>query len=71
MTPQRWSRFHASQILLWVVMIPVVLVTGLKTSVPFLVFISILSLIYGEFGAWQAANSERRQDPTDTYGEPE
>jgi hypothetical protein len=50
-------------------MIPVVLLTSLKESVPFLVLISLLSLIYGEFGAWQAVMAERRVDDNDEYGE--
>lgn len=69
MTPHRWARFHATNIVIWVGMIPVAIITDLKTSVPFLVFISILSLIYGECGSWQAATAERRIDPTDKYGE--
>lgn len=50
-------------------MLPIALLTGLKNSVPFLVGISILALIYGEFGSWQAAQGERRADTTDSYGE--
>lgn len=68
MSPRFWSHFHLFNIILWSVMIPVVLLTGLKHSVPFLVFISLLALVYSEFGSWQASMSERRTDTTDSYG---
>lgn len=69
LTPKFWSHFHLVQIVLWVIMLPVSVLTGLRNSVPYLVAISILSLIYGEFGAWQAVMGERRADETDEYGE--
>lgn len=68
MSPRFWSHFHLMNIVAWAAMLPVALCTGLKTSVPFLVTISILSLVYGEFGAWQASMGERRADTTDSYG---
>jgi hypothetical protein len=52
-------------------MIPVALFSGLKTSVPFLVFVSIWALAVGELSSWQASRAERRMDPEDEYGEDE
>lgn len=67
--PRVMEAFHATQVILWSVMIPVALFTGLKDSVPFLVFVSILALVYSELSSWQASLSERRLDKTDTYGD--
>lgn len=52
-------------------MIPVALITDLKSSVPFLVAISLLALVFSELAAWQAAQGERRADPHDSYGQEE
>lgn len=68
MSPKFWSHFHLANIVVWTIMMPVVLLTDLKHSVPFLVFISLLALVYSEFGSWQASLSERRTDKTDKYG---
>lgn len=71
MTPKFWASFHLVNVVAWTVMVPVTLVTGLKHSVPFLVFISLLALVYSELASWQAARAERRIDPNDPYGEPD
>lgn len=68
-TPKRMAWVHFSLSALWLCMIPIALTTGLSASVPFLVTISLLALVFGELAAWQAAMGERRQDPTDPYGE--
>ncbi len=68
--PPKWMQlFHLSQIFLWIVMIPVVLYTGLKDSVPFLVVVSILALVFSELAAWQSSLAERRLDKQDKYGD--
>lgn len=69
LTPKFWSRVHAFSLVFWAVMIPIALLTALKTSVPFLVGISLWALVCGEFGSWQASMAERRIDTTDSYGE--
>jgi hypothetical protein len=69
--PKVMEVFHAVQVLAWTVMIPVALLTNLKTSVPFLVMISILALVFSELAAWQGTLSERRLDDNDTFGDPE
>lgn len=50
-------------------MIPVALTTSLKDSVPFLVTISLLALVFSELASWQASLTERRMDDSDEYGE--
>lgn len=57
------------QMALWIAVLPVALLTGLKGSVPFLVGISIWALVCSEFAAWQSSMGERRQDPKDEYGD--
>lgn len=69
MTPKVLAHVHLAMALFWLGMVPVVLVTELQHSVPFLVMISLLALVFAEISAWQAAMGERRQDPSDEYGE--
>lgn len=66
--PRVMQAFHLSQVGLWLVMVPVALATGLKDSVPFLVLVSILALVFSELAAWQSSLAERRLDTTDDYG---
>lgn len=67
-TPKGMALFHMIQVIAWTVMIPVALLTDLKNSVPFLVTISLLALVFSELAGWQAAMGERRMDDTDQYG---
>lgn len=67
-TPKFAAWFHGIQVFFWLAMIPVALMTSLKESVPFLVLISILALVFSEAAGWQAAMGERRQDQSDDYG---
>lgn len=68
LTPRFWSHAHLAMTIFWAAMVPVVLFTNLKTSVPFLVFVSVWALAIGEFSSWQASMAERRIDKTDEYG---
>jgi len=43
-------------------MVPITLVTGLKSSIPFLVGVSIYANIVGHWSSWQAARVEVKQD---------
>lgn len=56
--PRKLRRFHAVMTLLWLAMIPVSVFTGLKDSVPFLVFISLWALVGAHWAAWQATRAE-------------
>lgn len=55
--------------LIFVVMIPVALITGLKNSVPFLVFLSLWALVAahwsGALAAWAALRAEQINEGTD------
>ncbi len=69
--PRIMQAFHLVQVGLWVLMIPIALYTGLKDSVPFLVLVSILALVFSELAAWQSSLAERRLDSKDSYGDVE
>lgn len=68
MPPRIMEGFHLIQVGVWTAMIPVSIFTGLKRSVPFLVMISILALVFSELAAFQASLSERRLDDSDDFG---
>lgn len=67
-TPKHMAWLHLGMTIFWAAMVPIVLFTSLKSSVPFLVFVSVWALAIGEFSSWQAAMAERRIDKKDSYG---
>ena len=44
--------------LVWLVMIPVSILTGLRNSVPYLVGLSVYALMVGHFSTWVAGRAE-------------
>ena len=54
--------FHGIATLLWIALVPAALLTGLKMSLPFVVFISLYANIVGRWSSWQAARVEVKQD---------
>lgn len=55
----RWLKnFHLLRLVVWTVQIPVALLTGLKESVPYVVFLSLAALVEGAFSSWMAALAE-------------
>lgn len=62
MSPQALVRFHMARTLVWLVQIPVALLTGLKSSVPYVVFLSLAALVEGSFSAWMASRAECRAE---------
>ncbi len=64
-----WKRVHLVMGAGWAVMIPVSLLTGLKSSVPFLVGISLWALVVGEFSAYQGARAEVKVDEANVTAE--
>jgi hypothetical protein len=68
-SPKIMEVFHAFQVIFWTAMIPVALFSKLKSSVPFLVMISILALVFSELAAWQGSLAERRLDDSDDFGD--
>jgi hypothetical protein len=70
--PTMLRHFHAAASILWLIMIPISIVTPLKDSVPFLVGISLWALVGAHWAAWQAARAEEQPVPvgkrSDTMG---
>lgn len=52
------ERFHLGMIAFWVALIPPSVIWW-KESVPYLVFLSVASLIIGHISAYQGAKAER------------
>lgn len=55
---RRLYRFHLTRTAVWTIQIPVALGTGLKESVPYLVFLSLAALVEGAFSAAMATRAE-------------
>ena len=58
-SPDAMVKFHGFSVLLWIIMIPVCVLTPLKDSVPFLVFISVWALVAAHWAGFQGAHAER------------
>lgn len=56
--PRKAANFHAFLTVLWLVMIPISVFTGLKQSIPFLMFLNLWGLVGSHWAAWQAARAE-------------
>lgn len=66
MSSETLKHVHAILTVLWLVMIPVSLITGWIESLIFISAISIYANVAGHFSAWQAARTEVKQDATDS-----
>lgn len=53
---------HGWATLFWVVMAPVSMLTGLRTSITYLVGLSVYAVVTGHWSSWQASRVEVRQD---------
>lgn len=51
-------RIHGCLTIMWAVMIPISVFTGLRNSVPYLVALSVYALMVGHFSSWQASRAE-------------
>lgn len=60
--PEFLRGFHKWATFFWVGMAPVSALTGLKTSISYLVFLSVYAIITGHWSSWQAARVEVKQD---------
>lgn len=61
-TARRLRRFHLLRIVVWSVQLPVALLTGLKDSTPYVVFLSLAALIEGSFAAYMASRAEEASE---------
>lgn len=56
----KWLRwFHLARLAGWTILTPIALTTGLKDSLPFVVFLSLAALIEGAFAAYMGARAEK------------
>lgn len=55
-------RFHLARMVVWTVQVPVALLTNLKSSVPYVVFLSLAALIEGSFAAYMGSRAEMEKD---------
>jgi hypothetical protein len=56
--PKKAGHFHAGATIFFLVQLPVALLTALKDSVPYLVFLSLWALVAAHWSAWQATQAE-------------
>ena len=54
--------FHGWSTLIWFVLIPITVLTGLKTSILWIALMSVWANFVGHFSSWQAARVEVKQD---------
>jgi hypothetical protein len=55
----RLERFHLARAAFWVLLVPVVLLTGLRNAVWFVILLSLYANFAGDVSAWQAARADR------------
>lgn len=61
-TARRLRRLHKWLTIGWLAAaVPIMLIRGLRESVPLLVFISVYANVAGHWAAWQAARIEEQQ----------
>lgn len=53
------KKFHMWAVIFFLVQIPIALLTPLKDSVPYLVFLSLWALVGSHWSAWQAVRAEQ------------
>ncbi len=60
--PEFLRFFHGVMTLLWAVLIPITVFTGLKGSIVWIALMSVWANFVGHFSSWQAARVEVRQE---------
>jgi len=63
--PTLMRRLNGWFTILWIIMIPISLITGWINSVTFVAALSLWALVSGHWAAWQAAKVEEKQDKQD------
>lgn len=60
---RKWiRRFHAASVVVWSVALPFAILTDIRSSVPFLVGISVYNLILGHAAGWAGGDAARAAD---------
>lgn len=57
---KQWTRFHALMALVWVINLPLAIATPLKTSIIYLVIVSLLTAFSGEMAALHGSRVEEK-----------
>jgi hypothetical protein len=57
-----WQRFHGFMAMIWVIQIPIAVVTGLKSSIVYLIFVSLMTAFSGEMAALHGVTVEKNQE---------
>jgi hypothetical protein len=57
-TAKRLRWFNLGRIAVWTIQLPVALLTDLKNSTPYVVFLSLAALIEGAFSAYMSSRAE-------------
>lgn len=60
-----WVWFWLGWSIIWAVQIPIAMATSLKTSIGYLIFISLMALVLSCLGAMQSSLAMRKIDPAD------
>lgn len=60
--PSFLKHFHGIMTLIWFVLIPVTVFTGLKSSIIWIAMMSVWANFVGHFSSWQAARTEVLQE---------
>ena len=55
-------RFHGYMTVLWGLLVPITVFTGLKGSIVWIALMSVWANFVGHFSSWQAARVEVKQD---------
>lgn len=61
-TPLAWQRFHATMAAVWVLNIPVAIVTPIKSSIVYLIFVSLMTAFSGEMAALHGVTVQKQQE---------
>jgi hypothetical protein len=56
------KRFHGAMTVIWGILIPVSVATGLKESLVWVVLMSVWANFVGHFSSWQATRIEVKHD---------
>jgi hypothetical protein len=57
-----WQRWHATWALVWLVNVPLAVVTDLKQSISYLIFVSLMTAFSGEMAALHGVTVQRNQE---------
>lgn len=60
--PAFLKAFHGWSTVVWAILIPLTVVTGLKESITWIAMMSVWANFVGHFSSWQATRVEVKQD---------